>query len=169
MSNQEHTRSSRASRWVGPVVVALSMAAVPLTVAHAAGTGDTESAGVEDIVAEALHLDQQFVALWNDDKFDEMGTTYYTDDALAVPPNHAPIKGRKAIIEYMKSLRPLGELSLDPEPIRAVGSNATASLVNTYYVGAARTRVTAHELFQRQPDGTLKCTVDMFGFHDPLR
>jgi ketosteroid isomerase-like protein len=153
--------------WVAPAVLALAVAIVPL--APVPGAASEGRAEVTVIVAEALRMEQRFVELWNDKNFDELAYYYYTEDAIAVPPNHEPIRGRTAIIEYFKGARDaLGELEVDTDAHRATTSGDLVSLVGKYSFYAGKLRLTSHELYQRQADGSLKCLVDMFGFRDPL-
>jgi ketosteroid isomerase-like protein len=156
---------SRDHRW--GLRILLAAASVFLLAAPGiAGAGDSDSH--DRVVAEAMRLDQTFVELFNARKWDELGTTYYAEDAIAVPPNHEPIRGRAAIIEYMRGSRDaLGDIETGPDNFKASVSGGLVSLVAKYAGQHGRIRVTSHELFERQADGTLKCTVDMFGFRDP--
>ena len=160
-------RTRMMRMWVAPVVLAVTVAIVPLApVPGAASEGRAEVTG---IVAEALRMEQRFVQLFNDRNFDELGTYYYAEDAIAVPPNHEPIRGRAAIIEYFKGSRDaFGEIEVDTNAHRATTNGDLVSLVGKYFAHAGKLRVTSHEVYQRQADGSLKCVVDMFGFRDPL-
>ena len=153
--------------WVAPAVLALAVGIIPL--APVPGAASEGSAEVTDMVVEALRMEQRFVELFNARNFDELGYYYYTEDAIAVPPNHEPIRGRSAIIEYFKGSRDaFGEIEVDTNAHRATTSGDVVSLVGKYSAHAGKVRVTTHELYQRQADGSLKCVVDMFGFRDPL-
>jgi ketosteroid isomerase-like protein len=147
--------------------ILLAVAAVFLLAAPGiAGAGNSGS--TDPVVAEAMRLDQTFVELFNARKWDELGTTYYAEDAIAAPPNHEPIRGRAAIIEYMRGSRnALGDIETGPDNFKASVSGSLVSVVAKYAGQHGRIRVVSHELFERQPDGSLKCTVDMFGFRDP--
>ena len=132
-------------------------------------TGLAAMGSDDQMVAEAMALERKWVQLWNDRNWDDLGTTLYADDALAVPPNHEPIRGRAAIIEYLRGARDaLGEFEGGTETFRASASGNLVSLVGEYSARSGKLRLTGHELFERQPDGPLRCTVDMFGFRDPL-
>lgn len=134
------------------------------------GSGHTAAMSTEgQMAADAMGLERKFVQLWNDKQWDELGTTYYADDALLVPPNHEPIRGRAAIIEYFKASRDaFGDIEGGTETFRATASGDLVSLVGQYSAHSGKARITAHELYARQPDGALRCIVDMFGFRDPL-
>ena len=150
------------------VLLATALAAVIVPLAPRPGVADEGGAEVKGMVAEAFRMEQMFVELWNAKKWDELGPAYYTENAIAVPPNHEPIKGRAAIIEYMKGAREvLGEAEV-VEPHKASASGGLVSLVGNYSGRSGKMRVTAHELYERQPDGSLRCVVDMFGFRDPM-
>ena len=143
------------------VLAAALLLVVPAWHSDAASSGD-------QMIAEAMRLDQKFVQLWNDRKWDELGVSIYAEDALAIPPNHEPIRGRVAIVEYWASVRDTyGEMAGGTETLRASASGNLVSLVGKYSFYTGRIRAVTHELFERQPDGSLKCTVDMPGLSDP--
>jgi ketosteroid isomerase-like protein len=142
---------------------------VPLTGIGPAGASDEVRSDAPSMVAEAVRMEQLFVHLFNDRKFEELGAAYYTEDALVVPPNHEPIRGRAAIVEYFRGSRDaFGEVEVG-EPLKSSASGTAVSMVGQYSAHSGQLRVTSHELYERQPDGSLRCTVDMFGFRDPLR
>jgi ketosteroid isomerase-like protein len=94
---------------------------------------------------------------------------HYTDDALAIPPNHAPIRGKTGILAYFKGARDAaGEFDGgNPLSSQATTTGNLLSLVGDYSFRSGKLRFTSHELYQRQSDGSVRCTVDMFGFRDP--
>jgi ketosteroid isomerase-like protein len=145
-----------------------ALALLPLTNAGPAQATDDVRSEASRLVAEAAGLQQLFVELFNRKDFDRLGVAYYVHDAIAVPPNHEPIHGRDAIIEYLRGMRDsLGELAV-AAPLRGSASGDFVSMVGQYSALGDRVRATSHELYERQPDGSLRCTVDMFGFRDPL-
>jgi ketosteroid isomerase-like protein len=152
----------------------LSALAVVLVVAPGvarAGAGNGGSGGGEGdrMVAEALHLAQTMKQFWNERKLDEF-VAQYADDAVMVPPNHEPMQGRAAIGGYLRSVRDsLGEMEGGTETFRASASGKLVSLVGKYSFYSGRLRITTHELYERQPDGSLKLAVDMFGLRDPQK
>ena len=158
---------STHQRWATRIL----LAAGSVFLLAAPGIAGAGSSGSDDpMVAEAMRLDRTFVELFNARKWDELGTTYYTENAIVVAPNHEPIEGRAAIIEYMRGARDaFGDIEVDPDAWRASASGSLVSIVAKYEGQHGGIRATAHELFARQPDGSLKCTVDMFGFRDPVR
>ena len=136
-----------------------------------AGTGSgTASAGAtndDQMVAEAMRLDQKAVQFWNERKWDEF-EALYGQDAIGVPPNHEPLRGGKAIVGYYKGIRDAtGELEGGTETWRGTASGNLVSVVGKYSAYSSRLRFTSHELFERQPDGSLKLVVDMVGLRDP--
>lgn len=156
--------------WVAPAVAAVIFAVGPLApvpgTAGAAADGQTEVTGM---VAEALRMDQMFVQLFNERKFDELVAVYYVENAMVIAPNHEPIQGRAAIADYFRGVRDaFGDIEMSAQPWRASASGSLVSVVGKYEGQAGHIRATSHELFERQSDGSLKCTVDMFGFRDPL-
>jgi ketosteroid isomerase-like protein len=168
------TRRAR-SWWIGPALAVLAMAGGPL--AAASGVGDSRHAGVrvaaseDPIVADTRKLIDRSVELWNEHKLDEMVAGQYTEDTLMLPPNHEPIRGRAAILAYLKPLRALiGEYDQGDHLIQATpaGDNSV-SWAGQYSFHDGLDRITSHELYVRQSDGSMKCAVEMFGSRDPLK
>jgi hypothetical protein len=60
-----------------------------------------------------------------------------------------------------------GEIKTGPDTFNASVSGNLVSLLAKYWGQSGRLEAVAHELFERQPDGSLKVTVDMFGFRGP--
>lgn len=155
-----------ASRALAPAVaVALVMAP---GIARAGSGDDRSGAGDPDqMIAEARGLEQKIVEFWNARKWDEYAALY-EDDALAIPPNHEPIQGNKTIAEFYKSVRDAtGEIEGGTETFRAIVSGDLVDMVGKYSAYSGRLRFTTHEVYRRQPDGSLKMATDMFGFRDP--
>lgn len=121
-------------------------------------------------IMTAVEMDEEFVRLWNATKLDELVEFYYVDNAIVVPPNHDLVRGKKNILEFFKGLRPsLGELQTGLQHHQVVVTGDMTSVVGNYAAYNGGMRITAHEAFQRQADGTLKVIADMFGFRDPQR
>jgi ketosteroid isomerase-like protein len=159
---------STKHRWATRILLAVGSVFL-LAAPGIAGVANTTGDGNDPMVAEATRLDRTFVELFNARKWDELGTTYYAEDAIAVPPSHEPVRGRAAIIEYMRGARDaFGDIEVGPAHKTSASGNLVA-IVGNYEGQHGGIRATSHELFERQPDGSLKCTVDMFGFRDPGR
>ena len=156
-------------KWAVIGVVVVTAAAVPFTARpRPAGADDDVKGGVATMAQEANRMDRMFVQLFNERRFEELGQSYYADNAIAVPPNHEPVQGRAAIVEYFQKTRDaFGEIAV-MDPWQMAVSGDLVSVVGKYTGQSGRLRATSHELFERQPDGSLRCTVDMFGFRDPL-
>jgi ketosteroid isomerase-like protein len=154
-------------------VLAAFMSVVSILVvpgAMSAQAGDEARTEAAAMVAEAVRMDQMFLDLYNDRKFEELGARYYAEDAIALPPNHEPIQGRAAIAEYFRGVRDsLGEAEFSGPPLGSSVSGDLVSIIPQYSAHQGQLRVVAHELFERQPDGSLLCVHDAFGFRDPLR
>ncbi len=115
-------------------------------------------------------MDVEFVRLWNENKFDELGDFYYAENALLMPPNHEPIRGRKNIVEELKGLRQtFGEFQTGVRPLQVVEAGDLTSIVNQGVLVQGGVRTVMHEAFERQADGSWKVIVDMPGFRDPQR
>ena len=127
-------------------------------------TSTTVKAEAEGRTLSAVQMDDEFVRLWNANKLDELVEFYYVDDAVLVPPNHDPIRGKKNIYEFFKGIRPsIGELQTGLKHHQVVVTDDMTSVVGNYAAHNGGMRFNAHEAFLRQDDGTLKVIADMFG------
>jgi ketosteroid isomerase-like protein len=157
------------SKLIAAAVLVGTLALLPLTDAGPAQATDDVRSEAPGLVAEAARMQQLFVELFNARDFDRLAVAYYAPDAVVVPPNHEPIIGREGAIEYLRGARDaFGEIAADT-PLRGSADGRLVSMVGQYSAYGGQVRVTAHEVYERQPDGSLHCTVDMFGFRDPLR
>ena len=128
----------------------------------------TVTAGERVLTPE--QMDVEFVRLFNENKLDELGDFYYAEDALFIPPNHEPIRGRKNIVEELKGIRQtFGEFQTGLRPLQVVEAGDLTSIVNQGATLQGGVRTVMHEAFQRQADGSWKVIVDMAGFRDPQR
>jgi ketosteroid isomerase-like protein len=172
MSRSEGTRPRFRRWWIGPTLAVLITAGVPV----GAGIGNSGSRGwaaaADDptVTATKQALDR-FIKLWNEEKLEELVAVHYTDDSLMLPPNHEPIRGRAGILEYLKGARDaLGEFDPGDYTVKMTASgNGLVSFVGQFNFYSGKLRFTTHELYQRQPDGSVRNMVDMFGFRDPLK
>ena len=82
-----------------PKVLAAFMAVVSILVVPGAmsAQADDDARTQAAMVAEAVRMQQMFMELYNARKFEELGARYYAEDAIALPPNHEPIRGRAAL------------------------------------------------------------------------
>lgn len=132
--------------------------------ARAGGDVGTRGSGsVEATASENLNLQRTWVELFNGRRWDELGAIY-EEDALVIPPNHELVRGRAAITEYFKGIRDvIVEVSCgDPASVTASG-DLVALVPDDCSVHAGAIRVNTHELYVRQPDGSLRYRYDMFG------
>lgn len=109
----------------------------------------------------------QFPVLFNEGRFDELGKWFYAEDAVALPAGQGPIEGRDAICAFFDGLYHSAGLRFDLDVISTSAGDDVGYLVGTYVArtgdGNSVPGVT-HEAYRLQPDGTWKCTVDMW--HD---
>lgn len=93
----------------------------------------------------------------------------YTDDAVVMPPNHAPVIGPSAIREFQASYPAVTDVSLNNETIDGRGDLA---YVRGRYVMAVAGGPTDSgkyvEIRRRQPDGSWRIAVDMFSSNLPV-
>ena len=166
----------RFRRWWWVVTTLAVLTTVGGRLASASSAGDSERPGVwataaeDPMVTETRKLIDRFVRLWNEKEINELVAGHYIEDAVMLPPNHEPIRGRPAILAYIKSWRDVaGEFDKDHSLIRATPSGDTVSWVGQSSLRDGKLRITSHELFVRQPDGSMRSAVDMFGYRDPMR
>ncbi len=164
MSIRLHTTSARARRWLG---LTMSLACVAGLFAApgiaSAGDDDAEKTDEEQIATVALDVQRKFVAAYNAKNWDEVGEIY-AEDAIAIPPNHEPVKGRAAIVEYWKSVRDtVGEAVCGEAMDRVGGGKYVASVGRDCTAHSGSLGFTFHELVERGEDGTWRYKFDMFG------
>jgi Ketosteroid isomerase homolog len=158
--------------WIAPTLAVLMTAGVPLAAASGGGTatgsGVRAAAADDQLVTATKQAVDRYIRLWKENKLDELVAGHYTDDSILVPPNHQTIRGRAAILEYIKGVRDaLGEFDPLEEPYQVSTSGEMLSLVGKYSFRSGQLRFTSHELYHRQPDGSVRAMVDMFGFAMP--
>ena len=132
-----------------------------------AGAGTGGSTNEDDqLVAAAKRTDSAIIAAYNDKKWDEL-RALYAEDAVMSPPNHEPVLGRDAIVEYIRSIRDVaGKLDDGEEYLRVKASGNLASLAVTFTANSGHFRMTDAQLYERQPDGSVVMAVEEFGFRE---
>ena len=162
---------------LAPILLsAPAMPALDVPRAAASNSSDAHRATVrptateDPMVADTRKLLDTFVQLWKENRLEELVAGYFTEDPLMLPPNHEPIRGRQAILAYFKSLRDaLGEFDRGDYLIRATPSgDNSVSWAGQFSFHDGKLRAVSHELFVRQPDGSMRCAVKMVGFRDPM-
>ena len=122
------------------------------------GTGGSTDDDAQ-MIADAKRTENAIVVAWNEKKWDELGPLY-AEDAVVLPPNHDPVKGRAAIVEYYRGLRDaLGELG-GLEPVRDRANGRLADLVTRFTAESGHVRMIYQGLYERQPDGSVLLGVD---------
>lgn len=162
--------------WIVPTLaVLMTPLAIPLATASSAGqpgSGPAVRAAAADdpIVADTRKQLDSFIELWNQNKLDELVAGYYLEDAVMLPPNHEPLHGHAAILAFLKSVHDfLGPFDKGDHLLKATPTgNDSVSWVGQYTFRDGKLRITTHELWVRQPDGSMRNAVDMFGYRDPM-
>lgn len=149
-------------------VLLASATAVVILAPDFALAGPDETSDVDELIAAARKTQNAIITAYNDRRWEDL-PPLYVEDAVMLPPNHAPIHGRDAIIEFLRSARDavgVGDLS-NNKNARVV---ASGNLVNFVYEFTARdghVRMVTNELYERQSDGSVRITVDEPSFTDP--
>ena len=90
-----------------------------------------------------------------------------TDDALLAPPNHDPLRGRDAIVGYVRSVRDvfgaIDNSSIEHLRMKGAGGEM-AQVLETFTAQSGHIHVTDLSLYRRQTDGSVLITVEQFGF-----
>jgi len=155
--------------WRSVVLVGLLLAGiVPLAAAAEPGRADqpVRAEGADDsMVAATQQVTDRFRELWNANKLEQLVAEIYTDHSVLVPPNHDAIRGQAAIRDYLQNARNMvGEYSKSDVTYQVTSSDSLVSLFGEYQFRGGQLRFNAHEVYQRQPDGSVRNVVDMFGF-----
>ena len=153
-------------------VLSLILLAAPVMpgLPDARGAAVRAAAAEDPLVTDARKLIDTFAQLWKENRLEELVARYFTEDALMLPPNHEPVRGHQAILAYFKSVRDAApQFDRGESLLRATPSgDSSVSWAGQFSFHDGKLRITTHELFVRQPDGSMKCTVKMFGFRDPM-
>ena len=162
MSSREQHTMARGHRRLTRIVVA-SAAAVLLVAPGIAGAGDDVEQSDDEKIAEGVAVQQKFVAAYNAKAWDKVGALY-AEDAIAIPPNHEPIRGRAAIVEYWKSVRDsVGEGKCAEAMDGVAGGKYVANVSRSCTAYSGGLGFTTHELVERGEDGIWRYKFDMFG------
>ena len=130
------------------------------------GTGGDTDDGAQ-MIADAKRTENAVMVAWNAKKWDELGALY-AEDAVVLPPNHGPVAGRAAIVEYFRGLRDaLGELG-GFESVRTSANGRLADLVAKFTAESGRVRMIYQGHYERQPDGSVLLGVDQPAFVDAV-
>jgi ketosteroid isomerase-like protein len=163
MTTSFSKRRAAASVLAAAALLAGPGGPIPLPSAAAA-----RATAANDPFTDPVALHKHFVKIWNDQLWDE-DLKFYSVDALYLPPNHEPIVGNDAVVEFMKMLRPLlGPVAEGLEPLKVARGQEIASVAGNYAFTTSGVRLTSNETYQRQPDGTWKDTIEAFGIRGPL-
>jgi ketosteroid isomerase-like protein len=140
------------------------LALVGAVASTAVPTGAAATPGVTD---PAL-LDRVFITAYNAARFDDL-PALFTDDAVYVPPNHEPIKGAAAVVEFYRQLRPvLGAVAPSEEVHKVVRAEGTyAQTISYAFTSGVRANDT--EVMVRGADGAWRYALCEAGLRDPLQ
>lgn len=137
-----------------------------------ASAGDARHQGTEgdaQMLADARRTQRAVAAAYNGKRWDAL-RPLYVDDAIMLPPNHEPIRGRDSIIEFLRSVRDVfGEIDISgSESAQVRVSGKLASFVYEFTAQSGRLRMMSNELYERQSDGSVRLTIDEPSFIDPF-
>jgi ketosteroid isomerase-like protein len=143
--------------------VGMVLVVVPGIAVAGAGTGqDTDHEA--QIVTDAKRVEKAVVAAYNERKWDEMAPLF-AEDAVLLPPNDEPVRGRDAVVGYYKSYRDVvGEINEGWKFLRVTGTGNTANLAGLVTLGSGRIRMWYTDTYERQPDGSVQMAVNAFAF-----
>jgi len=157
------TTSGRTHSWLIRALVPLVAVMLVLGPGIAGAGDDDAEQSDEEKIAEGVAVQQRFVEAYNAKAWDKVGALY-AEDAIAIPPNHEPIKGRAAIVEYWKSVRDtVGEGKCGEAMDGVAGGKYVANVSRSCTAHSGSLGFTTHELVERGEDGTWRYKFDMFG------
>jgi ketosteroid isomerase-like protein len=146
------------------VSAAVVLVVVPGMAVAGTGTGAPTSDDAQ-MIADAIRAEDHIVIAYNDKNWDDL-RALYMDDALMLPPNHEPVRGRDAIVEYLRGLRDAAGPISKIEHVRVRGSGTLANLVGKFSIQSGQVRMMTNEVYERQPDGSVLSGIDEFSFRD---
>lgn len=161
---------SRSFSWATPLLLCAGVVACrPATPAAEAASGPSAVTPAEE--AQILAADSLFAAGTNAGDADRVAGTY-AEDALLMPPNAPPIKGRGAIREFWNGLLQPYTVVITLGTDRIEGRGDLAYVVGHYrLVTTPKAKGTPAqpaedgkfvEVLKRQPDGSWRYVVDMY-------
>ena len=150
-------------------VLSLILLATASYASDARSDGMRAAAVENPMVTDTRKAIETFAQLWKENKLEELVAGYFTEDALMLPPNHEPVRGYQGILAYFKGVRDAaGEFDRGDYLLRATPNGDSVSFAGQFSFHDGKLRITTHELFVRQSDGSMRCAIKMFGFRDPM-
>jgi len=131
-----------------------------------AGTGEATNDGTQ-MIADAKRTERAIVTAVNRKQWDEL-RALYAPDAVLLPPNHDPVQGRDAIVDYIRGIRDvIGPIDDDGEQyLRVKAGGNVASFATMFTANSGHLRVTDTAVYERQPDGSVLLAVEHFGLRE---
>jgi len=126
----------------------------------------------EDLAAIRGVIEQDAAAVRRSDW--EAAAQMFTADAIRFPPHHAPIRGRAAMLAWLRTFPPIQEFDITADEI--VGGDDVAFVRGRYSLTAATApgsppmtdRGNYMGLLRKQPDGSWLWTTDMIASELPM-
>lgn len=116
--------------------------------------------------SNAVQLRERFATLFAEGNIDQIGETFYAPDAMLLPPDAAPVRGRPAIVAFLKGLREQSGKGVFGV-LRETSEGGLAYIAGTAAFPDVGLDCVTLETYQRQADGSWKCVVDMFHAQGP--
>jgi ketosteroid isomerase-like protein len=116
--------------------------------------------------ANAVALRERFDVLYAEGRIDDIGEVFYAADAMLLPPDADPVRGRAAIVAYLKGLREQSGKGVFGV-MRTTTEGNLAYIAGTASFPALGLDCVTLETYERQADGSWKCVVDMFHSRRP--
>ena len=139
------------------LVLVLTAACQPSTTAAPAAPSEADLAAIKAV-------SNGFVAGFMAGDMDAVAAAY-AEDAVLMPPNAPPVRGRAAIREFMATFPPVAEITLTDEHFEVVGDLAVAygKYTLTFGVeGVPADTGSYMDIRKRQADGSWAYAADIF-------
>lgn len=113
-------------------------------------------------------LRAQWDVHFNAGRIEELCELFYSEDALALPPDTPHLVGRVAIRDFFQSFYDAGKVEFHLGVIQTEASGDHGYLVGNYTLAVTadgkteRFRGETNEAYRRLADGTWKCCADMW-------
>lgn len=125
----------------------------------------SDRSAVEAIEAVRAQWDVHF----NAGRLAELAELFYTEDAMALPPDTPHIQGRDRIRDFLQSFYDSGEVRFQLGIIRTEAAGDYGYVTGNYTLAVTppggptkRYRGETNEAFRKLPDGSWKCCADMW-------
>jgi ketosteroid isomerase-like protein len=119
--------------------------------------------GQSDAESVIRRMTEEYVRHFNAGDADQLTSSFYTEDAHLLPPNHPMVTGQSQIRDTIRALLESGLGGLAIRPARITSSGDFAYVIGAFSLERPTPDTGKYlEVHRRQADGSWRCVADMF-------